>query len=86
MSATIMLGALRAVQPLALLSHSNSGDDRLMIFFFFFFFFFHVSQEIRSDILCESLETICMKCQVLVSGRKKEENYFNADHSRYIFS
>ena len=44
----------------------NSANDTLMIFFFFFF-----SQTTGLDISCKlsPLETICMKCQILFSGK-----------------
>ena len=42
---------------------ANSADDKLMTFFSFF------SQKIGFDISCK-LSPICMKCQILYSGKK----------------
>ena len=46
---------------------ANSVDDKLVIFFIF-------AQETGFDIACKlsPLEAICMKCQILFSGKNKK--------------
>ena len=64
-------------------SLADSFFMRLMIFFFFFFFF---SQKTRFDISCKLLETVCIKCQILCSGKRKIFNLLSAENFTRVLS
>ena len=57
---------------------------RIEIVFFFFFFF----QNTGFDISCKlsSMETICMKCEVLFSGKNKKNitNVFSSEFAQRV--
>ena len=50
---------------------ADSADDKLMVF--------HFSKKIGFDICCKLLpkEKICMKCQILFSGKKNKKKYLH---------
>ena len=52
---------------------ANSEDDKFIVLFFSYF-----SQKTGFDISCKlsPLETICMNCQSLFSGKNKKKKYF----------
>ena len=55
---------------------ANSADDILKYFSYFFFFFFFFFERTGIDISCKlsSLETICMKFQILRLGKNKKNH------------
>ena len=58
---------------------TNSADNELVIFSLFFF-----TQKTGFDIACKlsPLETVCMKCQILFSGKNKKQYFkmFSAEN------
>ena len=55
------------------------------MFFIFIFFIFFFFQKIGFDISCKlpPKETICMKCQSIFSGEKKEKNTISLSSAEF---